>query len=71
MKANECLQIGIDCGLTTVEEAVVNVEIHCMSLFVYDRVTDEINELISDMKLLVPIGNWSTTKIEEVYYEGM
>lgn len=45
MKLKEAVDLGRACGLRTVEECVRNVHIHCMSLFIYEDVPGELNEL--------------------------
>lgn len=45
-----CLELGKECGLNTVQECVVNVEIHATSLFSYNKMNDELQELYSDLE---------------------
>ena len=35
MKFKEALVMGIACGMTTVDEAIKNIEIHSNNFFVY------------------------------------
>jgi hypothetical protein len=44
------LEIGQDCGLTTVGEAVFNIHIHCLSLFNYGEERKELNELEKEVE---------------------
>ena len=36
MKVIDACLIGEDCGLTTIEEAIRNIQIHAVSLFTFD-----------------------------------
>lgn len=46
--------MGEDCGLTTVEEAVRNIEIHATSLFTFNMMEEELIELHEDYKNYEP-----------------
>lgn len=48
MLLKEAVEIGIDCGLSSPEEAVNFVLIHCMSLFGLDQIEKEVNQLETD-----------------------
>lgn len=50
MTLAECLELGKECGLSTVQECVLNVEIHATSLFSYDKMNDELQELYCDLE---------------------
>lgn len=50
MKLKDAIDIGKGCGLDTVEECVENIEIHAISLFSYDVITKELNELKNEYK---------------------
>ena len=45
MTLKEACDIGYACGLETVDEAVLNVEIHAPNIFPYDDAATEIYEL--------------------------
>ena len=45
MKIQEALEIANDCGLETVGEALLNIQIHAISLFDISEINKEINEL--------------------------
>lgn len=45
MKLLEVLLLGKDCGLETVSEAVYNVELHAINLFIFSEIQREIREL--------------------------
>ena len=45
MKFKEALEMGVDCGLSTVQEAVRNVEIHSVNFFIYEKIRAELKEL--------------------------
>ena len=38
MTLHECIEIGQECGLTTLGEAYDNINIHCMNLFLYENI---------------------------------
>ena len=48
MKLREACNIGLACGLETLGEAVMNIQIHAMNIFTYDEMVKEINELVSE-----------------------
>lgn len=54
MKIIDACMMGSDCGLTTVEEAVRNVEIHATSLFTFNMMEEELIELHEDYKNYEP-----------------
>lgn len=50
MKVKEACEIAEDCGLETIGEAILNIEIHAISLFSYDELNKELSELYEDAK---------------------
>lgn len=48
MKLYDACDIGKACGLETVGEAVLNISMHAISIFAYDQLNDELNELYSE-----------------------
>lgn len=48
MKLLAAMELGIACGLTTIDECVYNVELHAMQLFCYTNVEDELKELTTE-----------------------
>ena len=52
MKLKEACEIALACGLETIDEAVLNVELHCSNLFSYYDAAFELAELNSDVKLI-------------------
>lgn len=50
MKLKECLEIGKECGLTTLNEALMNIEIHATNVFSYSEMSNELNELYESVK---------------------
>lgn len=48
MKLITALEIGEDCGLMTVGEAIRNVGIHATSIFIWDKINSEMEELWDD-----------------------
>ena len=56
MKLLNALEIGLDCELTDVSEAMMNIEIHAPSLFAYSELANELDEMCSDFDRLVECG---------------
>ena len=52
MKLKKAINLGDSCGLRTIRECIVNVEIHSMNLFKYDEIENEINEIHLDIEEL-------------------
>lgn len=50
MKLKEACDIGYACGLSTVDEAVRNIKIHCSNIFSYADATLELYELHEEAK---------------------
>jgi hypothetical protein len=50
MKLKDAVGLGQACGLKTLEEYVLNIELHCMSLFLYDDIEKELAELKAEAK---------------------
>lgn len=50
MKVKEACEIAKDCGLETIGEAILNIELHVLSLFSYDEIDKELRELYEDAK---------------------
>lgn len=48
MKLKAACEIAEACGLETVGEAIRNIEIHAISLFTYDELDKEMNELYDE-----------------------
>lgn len=48
MTLETCIQIGKDCGLHTIGECYINIEIHSLSLFPYNEINKKILELQKD-----------------------
>ena len=49
MKLKECFNLAKACGLTTVGEAYSNIRIHAINLFIYEEITEEIQELVDEI----------------------
>lgn len=45
MTLKAACEIAIDCGLETVDEAVLNIQLHANSIFGYDEISSELHEL--------------------------
>ena len=50
MTLQDCLELGKECGLTTLDECVRNVVIHSSSLFSFDALEKELDELYEDIE---------------------
>lgn len=50
MKVKEACEIAEDCGLATIHEAIINIQIHAGCLFSYDDFKKELIELYEDAK---------------------
>lgn len=48
MKLEEAVKIGRDCGLTTYQEALDNINYHVLNIFVYDEIEKELEELYGE-----------------------
>lgn len=48
MTLKDACDFGIACGLNTVGESVFNIDIHSISIFPYDEISKELNELYSE-----------------------
>ena len=48
MTLKEAIRIGKVCGLETVDEAVLNVELSAMQIFPYEDIPKELRELNSE-----------------------
>lgn len=49
MKLKECMELGKDCGLQSIDECYLNIEIHALSLFQYEYINKELSELQKDI----------------------
>jgi len=49
MRLKMCINIGKECGLTTLGEAYDNVNIHSINLFSYYEIEKELAELRSEI----------------------
>lgn len=51
MKLKEALKLAKHCGLETVQEAFQNIYDHCMNLFPYNKIDEELVDLYLDTKV--------------------
>jgi hypothetical protein len=65
MKLYNALDLGRNCGLETVSEAILNVEIHCSNLFSYDEMDKEFDELYSELEDYIIIGGSFKDNVNE------
>lgn len=67
MTLKSCLEIGSACGLETVLEAIMNIDIHALNIFNYSKITEEINEIIKERDELFSKSNFTNdSRIKEV-----
>jgi len=52
MKLEDCLKLGKDCGLKTVGESFYNIKIHAANFFIYDNITEELQEIVNEIDRL-------------------
>jgi Zn finger protein HypA/HybF involved in hydrogenase expression len=50
MKLKDAVGLGKACGLESLDEYVLNIELHCMSLFIYKDIEAELAELNLEAK---------------------
>lgn len=50
MKLNKAIELAKACGLNTYRQAYFNIRYHAMNIFVYDKINDELNELVEDLE---------------------
>ena len=50
MKLKQAVEMGLECGLGTIEEAIENVVIHSLNLFPYSEFNKQIDELLIDVR---------------------
>lgn len=63
MKLLEAIRIGKACGLITVGECFENVRLHSTNLFNYNKIGDELSELVDE---LIENNLKPTEKIDKV-----
>lgn len=56
MKLKQCIDIAENCGLNTLGDAVLNVDIHAMSIFDYRKLSGELMELYREYNDLYKSG---------------
>ncbi len=49
MKLDECIEMGKACGMITLGEAYDNIDIHATSLFRFDDMEKELQELRNEI----------------------
>ena len=59
MTLKDCLEIGIECGLQTVSEAILNIEIHAISIFSYSELNKELEQLYIEKEELISKSKFS------------
>lgn len=45
MTLKDCLEIGVECGLQTVSEAILNIGLHATSVFSYCNLDSQLRQL--------------------------
>ena len=64
MKLLDALELGFDCGCDTVDSAIMNVEIHDISLFIYDKINSELGELYAGLDEFIAAGGSHDMEVE-------
>lgn len=72
MKLKKAINIGKACGLNTINECFLNIEIHAINFFAYTNVDNELVELSLDITKIAKdynitdeeVLNWSITEYE-------
>lgn len=72
MKLKRAVRVGKDCGLENIAECIRNIEIHATNLFPYDKIDEELNEMMLDInKISKEYGideedvlNWTIKEVE-------
>ena len=49
MKLEECIRMGKECGMLTLGEAYDNINYHQTSLFIYNKMEKEMQELRNEI----------------------
>ena len=65
MKLIDVLELGSDCGLEDVGEAMLNVDLHAPSLFTYSEMDSELNEMYAGYHVLVLLGGGMEMSIDD------
>jgi len=73
MKLKKAIRIGKECGLKSISECIRNIEIHSPSLFAYQKIDNELNELNFEINELSnnydvseeEVLNWSIKEAEQ------
>ena len=65
MTLKACLEIGNDCGLKTVGEAIYNINLHAGNIFDYSKINIEMKELLDEAKDLFSKTNFTKDSIVE------
>lgn len=50
MRLIKCLEIGKSCDLETVGEAMLNIDMHAISIFDYEKLTEELREMYDEFE---------------------
>ena len=69
MTLKTCLEIGNDCGLETVGEALYNINLHAGNIFEYSKINTEMNELVNEAKELYSKTNFTKDSLVEKVLE--
>lgn len=59
MTLKNCLEIGIECGLKTISEAILNIEIHAMNIFSYSELNEELEQIYEEKEGLLSQSHFS------------
>jgi hypothetical protein len=59
MTLKTCLEIGLDCKLETIGEAVYNIDLHAISILDYNTMNQEISHLYKEAEELYSKTNFT------------
>jgi len=71
MKLKACLEIGNDCGLETVGEALYNIDLHAGNIFDYSTINQELSEMYKEATELFSKTNFTKESLNIKVLEWM
>ena len=63
----ECIEIGKECGLETIDECILNVERHYDLFFKIDNLEEEMNAFYEDVEKHEP--RWFYEHYKRIFYK--
>lgn len=71
MTLKECAEMGDSCGLDDITEAYFNIKYHAISIFEYERITDEMKELVDEINKLTQEGKITSKTLIKDYLNSL